>query len=80
MAEYGLLLVLVVLGAMAIMLTFGDTLAETFGFAAETFNESPALAQEAIEKPESGRAFMAVMAESHIQEGTTGAAGEEAAE
>ena len=49
MAEYGLLLVLVVLGAMAIMSTFGETLAETIGFAAETFNESPALAQEAIE-------------------------------
>ena len=45
MAEYGLLLALVALGAMAIMATFGDTLAETFGFAADTFNNSPALAE-----------------------------------
>ena len=40
MAEYGLLLALVALGAMAIMSTFGETLAETFGFASETFNAS----------------------------------------
>ena len=47
MAEYGLLLALVALGAMAIMATFGDTLAETFGFASETLAESPALAEDA---------------------------------
>ena len=44
MAEYGLLLALVALGAMAIMSAFGETLAETFGFASETFNHSPAIA------------------------------------
>ncbi len=49
LAEYGLLLALVALGVMAIMATFGDTLAETFGFAADTFNNSPALAEEAAE-------------------------------
>ena len=46
MAEYGLLLALVALGVMAVMATFGDTLAETFGFAADTFNNSPAIAGE----------------------------------
>ena len=45
MAEYGLLLALVALGAMAIMAAFGETLAETFGFAADTFNNSPALVE-----------------------------------
>ena len=49
MAEYGLLLALVTLGAMAIMTVFGETLAETFGFAAETFNNSPAVADETAE-------------------------------
>ena len=44
MAEYGLLLALVALGAMAIMSVFGERLAETFGFASETFNNSPAIA------------------------------------
>ena len=44
MAEYGLLLALVALGVMAVMATFGDTLAQTFGFASETFNNSPAIA------------------------------------
>ncbi len=42
LAEYGLLLALVALVAMGIMATFGETLAETFGFARDTFNESPA--------------------------------------
>jgi len=44
LAEYGLLLALVALVAMAILATFGDTLADTFGFASETFNNSPAIA------------------------------------
>ena len=41
MAEYGLLLALVALVSIGIMTTFGETLAETFGFARDTFNESP---------------------------------------
>ncbi len=44
LAEYGLLLALVALGAMAIMVTFGETIANTFGFANETLTNSPAVA------------------------------------
>ena len=42
MAEYGLLLALVALGAMLIMSLFGETLAETFGLANDTIVNSPA--------------------------------------
>jgi len=40
MAEYGLLLALVALVAVAILATFGDTRSDTFGFAAQTFDEA----------------------------------------
>jgi Flp pilus assembly pilin Flp len=46
MTEYGLLLAFVALGATAIMATFGETLAETFGFAADIFSGSPALVED----------------------------------
>jgi Flp pilus assembly pilin Flp len=46
MAEYGLLLAFVALGAIAIMTTFSETLAETFGFASDTFDSSPALVED----------------------------------
>jgi len=49
MAEYGLLLVLVGLAAVFILSVFGDTLAETFGFAKSAIDEAPGLQDQAAE-------------------------------
>ncbi len=47
LVEYGFLLALVAILVMLVLAVFGDTLEETFGFAADTLANSPALSENA---------------------------------
>jgi len=46
MAEYGLLLAFVAMVVILVAASLGETIADFFGFATDTFNDSPALAGE----------------------------------
>jgi len=52
LAEYGLLLSFVALVVISVLIVFGGTLAEFFGFATEVFDNSPAYANNETEAGE----------------------------